>query len=128
MGTHFHHIIPKHMGGTDDPSNLVELTVREHAIAHLKLFEEHGNWKDLFAYKALTGQIETDDIRRELAKLGRTGSKHSPESIQKIKDANIYDRIKDILYNNYKLYSGDRVELDEREKDRIIKKLLANIV
>jgi hypothetical protein len=29
---HIHHIVPKHMGGTDDPSNLVELTVAEHAL------------------------------------------------------------------------------------------------
>ena len=24
---HKHHIIPRHMGGTDDPINLVELTI-----------------------------------------------------------------------------------------------------
>ena len=29
-----HHIIPKCMGGTDDESNLVKLTAREHYIAH----------------------------------------------------------------------------------------------
>jgi len=33
---HIHHIIPKHMGGTDEESNLVELTVEEHAEAHKK--------------------------------------------------------------------------------------------
>lgn len=26
--THKHHIIPRHVGGSDDPSNLVELTVK----------------------------------------------------------------------------------------------------
>jgi hypothetical protein len=31
---HKHHIIPKHMGGTDDSDNLVELTIEEHAEAH----------------------------------------------------------------------------------------------
>ena len=31
---HKHHIIPRHMGGTDDPSNLIELTIEEHAEAH----------------------------------------------------------------------------------------------
>ena len=39
---HTHHIIPKHAGGTDDPSNLVQLTVEEHAQAHKELFEKYG--------------------------------------------------------------------------------------
>jgi hypothetical protein len=32
-----HHIVPKCMGGSDDNSNLVSLTAREHFIAHLLL-------------------------------------------------------------------------------------------
>ena len=43
---HFHHIIPKHLGGSDDPSNLIRLTVEEHAEAHRKLYEEHGLEED----------------------------------------------------------------------------------
>ena len=54
---HFHHIIPKHMGGTDDLSNLIRLTVEEHAEAHRKLYEEHGNKFDYIAYMALSNQI-----------------------------------------------------------------------
>ena len=54
---HWHHIVPRHMGGTDDPSNLIELTVEEHAEAHRKLWEEHGNEFDLVAYRTLSGQI-----------------------------------------------------------------------
>ena len=34
MVYHKHHIIPKHIGGTDDPSNLVDLTIEEHAEAN----------------------------------------------------------------------------------------------
>jgi 5-methylcytosine-specific restriction endonuclease McrA len=33
-----HHIIPRSLGGSDDPSNLVLLTAREHYIAHLLLY------------------------------------------------------------------------------------------
>lgn len=45
------------MGGTDDPSNLVRLTIEEHAEAHRKLYEEHGNKFDYIAYMALSKQI-----------------------------------------------------------------------
>ena len=34
-----HHIIPKCMGGTDDKDNLVQLSAREHFIAHLLLMK-----------------------------------------------------------------------------------------
>ena len=33
---HNHHILPKHMGGTDDPENIIKLTIEEHAEAHKK--------------------------------------------------------------------------------------------
>jgi len=54
---HKHHIIPKHAGGIDDDSNIIELTIEKHAEAHLKLFEEYGNKFDYIAYMALSGQI-----------------------------------------------------------------------
>lgn len=60
---HKHHIIPKHMGGNDDPSNLIELTVEEHAEAHRKLWEEHGNEYDKIAWLSLTNQIDNAEAR-----------------------------------------------------------------
>lgn len=37
-----HHIIPKCLGGTNDTANLVDLTAREHYIAHILLAKIHG--------------------------------------------------------------------------------------
>jgi hypothetical protein len=37
-----HHILPKALGGTDDSSNIVALTAREHFIAHFLLAKMHG--------------------------------------------------------------------------------------
>lgn len=37
-----HHIRPRALGGTDDKSNLVNLSAREHFIAHLLLAKIHG--------------------------------------------------------------------------------------
>ena len=71
---HIHHIIPKHMGGTDDPSNLVELTVEEHAQAHLTLYEEYGNELDRVAYEALSGMIGSEEvIHQVLSESGKRG-------------------------------------------------------
>jgi hypothetical protein len=81
MLKHIHHIIPKYMGGTDDPSNLVELTVEEHAEAHRKLFEEHGNWQDRIAWQALSGQIGKDDAIQEARGAANRGRKRTPEQI-----------------------------------------------
>lgn len=67
---HIHHIIPKHMGGTDDPSNLVELSRKDHAMAHLKLYEQYGKKEDLGAYYLLTGQ--TDEAAKISSSLGGT--------------------------------------------------------
>lgn len=58
---HWHHIIPKHMGGNDKPENLVELTIEEHAEEHRKLYEEHGHWQDLIAWKGLLGLLSSDE-------------------------------------------------------------------
>lgn len=63
---HKHHIIPRYMGGSDDPSNLVMLTVEEHAEEHRKLFELYGNQKDYLAWKGLLGLMKKEDIVKEL--------------------------------------------------------------
>lgn len=99
------------MGGTDDPSNLVKLTVEEHAEAHRLLYEEHGSKFDYIAYMALSNQIgykeanylkllgpknwsqEGKDRLRESArerkgdKNGFFGKSHSEETKQKNREA-----------------------------------------
>jgi len=68
---HKHHIVPRHMGGTDDPSNLIELTVEEHAEAHRKLYEQFGKEEDRIAYLGLFGQASKPELMRLASKLGR---------------------------------------------------------
>jgi hypothetical protein len=52
-----HHIVPRHAGGTDDPSNIEEVTTEQHADRHKVLFEAHGRWQDFLAWKGLTGLL-----------------------------------------------------------------------
>lgn len=84
---HKHHIVPKHMGGSDDPSNIVELTVEEHAEAHRLLFEKYGRWQDELAWKGLLGLIDKEEMSRQLASMNGKkwlGKKHSNETKQKM--------------------------------------------
>jgi len=74
--THTHHIIPRHIGGTDDPSNLVELTIEEHAEAHRILFEQYGRWQDEIAWKTLSGQIDSYEASQQARILANLGNKH----------------------------------------------------
>lgn len=108
---HIHHIVPKHMGGTDDPENLIRLTVEEHAEAHKKLYEQFGNKFDRIAYLVLSKQIGLEEANymkllgpknwtpdgkkrlQEAAKArvgeknGFFGKNHKQETIQKNRDA-----------------------------------------
>ena len=74
------------MGGTDDPSNLIELTVEQHADAHRLLYEKYGKLGDKLAWKALTGQIGKEEIQLMKSRIGQShfkGKKQKPETIQK---------------------------------------------
>src|SRR4051812_14269327 len=61
---HRHHIIPRHMGGIDDPSNIQVLTIADHAEAHRKLYEQHGFWQDKLAWLGLSGAISKQEAAR----------------------------------------------------------------
>jgi hypothetical protein len=84
---HIHHILPQYLGGTDDPSNLIELTVEAHAEAHRLLYEQHGNWQDYCAWQALSGRIGQEEILRMKQGMANKGRKRTPEQIENMKEA-----------------------------------------
>jgi hypothetical protein len=61
---HYHHITPKHAGGSDDPNNLIKMTVEEHAEAHKNLYDQYGRPQDFAAWKGLSGMIDKSEIIR----------------------------------------------------------------
>lgn len=72
---HKHHIIPKHMGGTDTKDNIIELSIKKHTEAHKKLFEKHGLWQDELAWKGLAGLMTKEEIvHRQLSEAGKKGA------------------------------------------------------
>jgi hypothetical protein len=74
-GTYFenHHIQPRCMGGSEDPSNLVLLTAREHFIAHLLLVKMYpGNVKLLFAFSAMSMVSKNNEQRYHSRNFSKT--------------------------------------------------------
>jgi hypothetical protein len=68
--THKHHIIPRYMGGTDEPENLVEVTVTQHAMFHFCNYQLWGNEEDRIAWRGLSGLITADEAALEAQSLG----------------------------------------------------------
>lgn len=88
MATHLHHIVPRHAGGSNDASNLVEVSVEEHAELHLSLYLEHGRWQDWIAYHMLSGKTtDTEWARREAARMYMSNRVVSEETRQKLSDS-----------------------------------------
>ena len=73
---HTHHIVPRHMGGTDDPSNLIKVNTALHAFLHRLLWEEYGKWEDKIAWKMLSEQISCAEAAQEARRLANLGNKH----------------------------------------------------
>lgn len=64
------------MGGTDDPSNLIELTIEEHAEAHRVLYEKYGCWQDKVAWQGLLGLIGHEEIMQEMYNARKGSNNH----------------------------------------------------
>ncbi len=81
------------MGGSDDSSNIEEITIEQHAEAHRLLYEKYGFWQDKIAYLGLSGRIGKEEIIRLVnseAHKGKKpwlGRKHTDETKKKIGDA-----------------------------------------
>lgn len=67
---HRHHIKPKYMGGSDEPENLIEVSVTQHAMFHYCNWCLWKNKQDEIAWKALSGIITCEDAVHEALKLG----------------------------------------------------------
>jgi hypothetical protein len=84
---HKHHLIPKHAGGTNDPSNIIKVNTALHAFLHKQLYEEYGRWQDKIAYECLSGQISNEEATKQAQKHYMTNRVISDETRQKYAEA-----------------------------------------
>ena len=67
------------MGGNDDPENLTELTIEEHAEAHKKLWEQYGRWQDHLAWQGLAKLMTSEElVFKLLSEAGKKGNASRP--------------------------------------------------
>ena len=108
-----HHITPKSLGGSNDPSNLVNLTAREHFVAHFLLAKLHGGnqWSSInrmrgnddfyinsrlyevarreiskATSKRFKGVAKTEEQREKMS-FASKGKPKSPEAVEKVRSA-----------------------------------------
>ncbi len=91
---HIHHIVPRHAGGTNDPENLVRVTIEEHAELHFARYLQYGELGDWLAAFSLSGQISNSEaahlarmdwISKNASRMGAVGGKaRCPEHVKVI--------------------------------------------
>jgi hypothetical protein len=96
-----HHIIPKSMGGTNELSNLIYLTAREHFIAHWLLWRIYENKEMAFAFYAIT----------------HMGKNHTITSSRVYEESKLARR-QFIIENNKKYHKGKKLSEQQIEKIR----------
>jgi hypothetical protein len=117
------------MGGSDDPSNLVEVTHTQHIMFHFANWQLWRQRGDYIAYKAMSGQdpvvqrlsiasrkeaVWTDERRQKMADScrSRTGRRNTTETKDKLRSA-AANKIRVVCLNNGKVY--DSIVIASRE-------------
>lgn len=139
-----HHIIPKSMGGSNDKTNLVKLTAREHYIAHLLLtkftqgdyrkkmiraFVCLRNWKN----KNRKGDYRFnsrlyDKLRNEYAEIARENSINKEFSLERRKNISKALTGKKLSPEHIEAIRKAKKNISQETKDKISKANKGRIV
>ena len=128
-----HHILPRSLGGSNDKSNLVELTAREHFIVHMLLCKftvGEARRSMLYAFKAMSYYIKDGrdyKIHSRIASKLREELKFSDEHKQKMSEKKlgriipIQTKLKMSLQHIKNTYlKGHNINFKDGNKHRII--------
>lgn len=120
---HIHHIVPKHAGGTDDPSNLIKVTISEHAAFHYERWVYLGNDKDKLAWLGLIEVLKTSDIVHTLQVSSgkRSGEIHRQKllSDKKYKEKCILSFVQNMKNGHTKEVKNRRIQSQKNTFKRI---------
>ena len=100
--TERHHIIPKSLGGSNDPTNLVKLTAKEHRLAHILL------------PRMTINPAHTKSMWYALWMMLRTKNKNQQRNVSKGSAFNLAKI--EVAKNSSQLHKGKTVSKETREK------------
>lgn len=118
-GYEHHHIIPKSLGGTDDPENIISLALEDHWFAHCLLAKIHGGqmWTALWCMAKLSKEGTENRpkfINRHLWAIARAKSREV-QSKRQTGQPNIAGRKEITLYHNDgRSITGHLTEVSEK--------------
>jgi len=126
-GLHEHHIVPKHMGGSDVDCNLTYLNVREHIIAHYLLWKIYKNPNDLRSMKMLGANLSPQHrkIIGEFCRDNKIGFFSTPveerkewriRGIETQKQEYLSDGVKNFYYWSTKEGRNERASLGGKQR------------
>lgn len=120
MRKHKHHIVPRHMGGGNEPSNLIEVSVEEHAELHFHLYLTYGKYADWVAYHMISGRgVDSEDYRIRLSNEACKGAPLSEEHKKKLSKAHKGKSIpQEVREKIRKTLTGVKHSKDRTEKSR----------
>lgn len=125
MKKHKHHVVPKHMGGSNHPSNLVELTVQEHAEAHRILYEKYGCIQDKLAWQGLAGIISNQDLIYTLLSETKKGDKNpqwgKPAPNKGIKRPGVGGRKKGTKWSEEERQAKEQMHKSDEHREKMSK-------
>lgn len=108
------------MGGTDDPKNLADVTIEEHASLHKQLWEEFGHWEDELAWKGLSKMIDKQEIISQVISNTHKGKKISEETKKKMSEASPWKGKTRSIESRKKMSSAQKGKiLSENTKDKL---------
>lgn len=120
-----HHIIPRHMGGSDEKDNLVLLTFREHILSHYILWRIYKKDGDKLMFLMRSGQTEeSQKLRVKLAveanRNGGNGFKNWKGNKHPLKNP---EKVKQMINTKLKKYGKSLMRMDDDVKKRLSKKM-----
>ena len=111
-----HHIVPRSLGGTDEESNLVKLTAREHVIAHMLLprfvDEPRKMWYALWCMVNTNGIKVNSRLYEQVRVEGHQKLVASPEWLESVNKACL-ERAK----NNLEWRHNNKIAIQKLSKD-----------